>query len=57
MDLLNEGVKPSQQPQQPAETPELTEAPAAAEDSVPSETPAAEQTPAPSETPAADEAA
>ena len=63
------GETPAQQPQQPAETPELTEAPAAAEDSapaetpaaeqtpVPSETPAAEQTPAPSETPAADEAA
>lgn len=51
------GETPAQQPQQPAETPELTEAPAAAEDSVPSETPAAEQTSAPSETPAADEAA
>lgn len=51
------GETPAQQPQQPAETPELTEAPAAAEDSVPSETPAAEQTPVPSETPAADEAA
>ena len=63
------GETPAQQPQQPAETPELTEAPAAAEDSAPSETPvaeqtpapsetlAAEQTPAPSETPAADEAA
>lgn len=50
------GETPAQQPQQPAETPELTEAPAAAENSVPSETPAAEQTPAPSETPAADEA-
>ena len=41
--------------QQPAETPELTEAPAAAEDSAPTETPAAEQTPAPSETPAAEQ--
>ena len=63
------GETPAQQPQQPAETPELTEAPAAAEDSAlaeapaaeqtpaPSETPAAEQTPVPSETPAADEAA
>ena len=51
------GETPAQQPQQPAETPELTEAPAAAEDSTPSETPAAEQTPVPSETPAADEAA
>ena len=51
------GETPAQQPQQPAETPELTEAPAAAEDSAPSETPAAEQTSAPSETPAADEAA
>lgn len=49
------GETPAQQPQQPAETPELTEAPAAAEDSVPSETPAAEQTPAPSETPAAEQ--
>ena len=51
------GETPAQQPQQPAETPELTEVPAAAEDSAPSETPAAEQTSAPSETPAADEAA
>ena len=62
------GETPAQQAQQPAETPELTEAPAAAEDSAlaeapaaeqtptPSETPAAEQTPAPSETPAAAEA-
>ena len=49
------GETPAQQPQQPAETPELTEAPAAAEDSAPSETPAAEQTPAPSETPAAEQ--
>ena len=49
------GETPAQQPQQPAETPELTEAPAAAEDSVPAETPAAEQTPAPSETPAAEQ--
>ncbi len=49
------GETPAQQPQQPAETPELTEAPAAAEDSVPSETPAAEQTPAPVETPAAEQ--
>ena len=49
------GETPAQQPQQPAETPELTEAPAAAEDSSPSETPAAEQTPAPSETPAAEQ--
>lgn len=37
------GETPAQQPQQPAETPELTEAPAAAEDSVPSETPAADE--------------
>ena len=49
------GETPAQQPQQPAETPELTEAPAAAEDSAPSETPAAEQTPVPSETPAAEQ--
>ena len=49
------GETPAQQPQQPAETPELTEAPAAAEDSAPTETPAAEQTPAPSETPAAEQ--
>ena len=49
------GETTAQQPQQPAETPELTEAPAAAEDSVPSETPAAEQTPAPSETPAVEQ--
>ena len=49
------GETPAQQPQQPAETPELTEAPAAAEDSAPAETPAAEQTPAPSETPAAEQ--
>lgn len=49
------GETPAQQPQQPAETPELTEAPAAAEDSAPSETPAAEQTPASSETPAAEQ--
>lgn len=49
------GETPAQQPQQPAETPELTEAPAAAEDSAPSETPVAEQTPAPSETPAAEQ--
>lgn len=49
------GETPAQQSQQPAETPELTEAPAAAEDSAPSETPAAEQTPAPSETPAAEQ--
>ena len=49
------GETPAQQPQQPAETPELTEAPAAAEDSAPSETPAAEQTPAPSEAPAAEQ--
>lgn len=49
------GETPAQQPQQPAETPELTEAPAAAEDSVPSETPAAEQTPVPSEMPAAEQ--
>lgn len=49
------GETPAQQPQQPAETPELTETPAAAEDSAPSETPAAEQTPAPSETPAAEQ--
>ena len=49
------GETPAQQPQQPVETPELTEVPAAAEDSAPSETPAAEQTPAPSETPAAEQ--
>ena len=49
------GETPAQQPQQPAETPELTEAPAAAEDSAPAETPAAEQTPAPVETPAAEQ--
>lgn len=49
------GETPAQQPQQPAETPELTEAPAAAEDSAPAETPAAEQTPVPSETPAAEQ--
>lgn len=49
------GETPAQQPQQPAETPELTEAPAAAEDSAPSETPVAEQTPAPSETLAAEQ--
>lgn len=49
------GETPAQQPQQPAETPELTEAPAAAEDSAPAETPAAEQTPAPSETPVAEQ--
>lgn len=49
------GETPAQQSQQPAETPELTEAPAAAEDSAPAETPAAEQTPAPSETPAAEQ--
>ena len=49
------GETPAQQPQQPAETPELTEAPAAAEDSAPSKTPAAEQTPAPSKTPAAEQ--
>lgn len=56
-EIPSSGETPAQQPQQPAETPELTEAPAAAEDSAPSETPAAEQTSAPSETPAADEAA
>lgn len=56
-EIPSSGETPAQQPQQPAETPELTEAPAAAENSVPSETPAAEQTPAPSETTAADEAA
>ena len=62
------GETPAQQAQQPAETPELTEAPAAAEDSALAEAPAAaedsalaeapaaEQTPAPSETPAAAEA-
>lgn len=54
-ETLSSGETPAQQPQQPAETPELTEAPAAAEDSVPSETPAAEQTPAPSETPVAEQ--
>ena len=49
------GETPAQQAQQPAETPELTEAPAAAEDSALAEAPAAEQTPAPSETPAAEQ--